>query len=144
MKTRFGLLFFALSTAAFAHPGGGIIALSENSAIIADPVENFIWLVEKGQDPKRLVSKFHGHWLTRGLDGNVYAEHSRSRAAPGVPQLSGSNCQLENLPRSRIATIFECSPSRWTATARLYFNATTLWYLGKMEKNRRLGHPPMS
>ena len=74
MKTRFGLLLFALSAAAFAHPGGGIIALSENSAIIADPVENFIWLVEKGQDPKRLVSKFHGHWLTRGLDGNVYAE----------------------------------------------------------------------
>ena len=74
MKTLFGLLFFTLSTAALAHPGGGIIALSENSAIIADSVENFVWLVEKGQEPKRLVSKFHGHWLTRGLDGNLYAE----------------------------------------------------------------------
>ena len=74
VKTLVGLLFFTVSTAGFAHPGGGIIALSESSAIIADSVENFIWLVEKGQEPKRLVSKFHGHWLTRGLDGNLYAE----------------------------------------------------------------------
>lgn len=74
MKTSCGLLFLTLSTVAFAHPGGGIIALSENSAIIADSVENFVWLVEKGQEPKRLVSKFHGHWLTRGLDGHLYAE----------------------------------------------------------------------
>src|SRR4026207_1236120 len=74
MKTLFGLLFFTFSTAVFAHPGGGIITLSENSAIIADSVENFIWLVEKGQEPKRLGSKFHGHWLTRGLDGHLYAE----------------------------------------------------------------------
>jgi hypothetical protein len=51
MKNLFGLLFFALFTAAFAHPGGGIIALSENSAIIADSVENVVWLVEKGQEP---------------------------------------------------------------------------------------------
>jgi hypothetical protein len=74
MKTVFGFLFFALSAAALAHPGGGIIALSENSAIIADAVENFVWLVEKGQEPKRVVSKFHGHWLTRGRDGEIYAE----------------------------------------------------------------------
>ena len=56
MKTLFGLLFCTLSTAVFAHPGGGVIALSENSAIIADSVENFVWLVEKGQEAKRLVS----------------------------------------------------------------------------------------
>jgi hypothetical protein len=74
MKSLFGLLVFMLSTVGLAHPGGGIIALSENSAIIADSVENFIWLVEKGEEPKRLVSKFHGHWLTRGFDGNLYAE----------------------------------------------------------------------
>jgi hypothetical protein len=74
MKTLLGLLFFTLSAAVFAHPGGGIIAVSETSAVIADSVENFVWLVEKGQEPKRLVSKFHGHWLTRGLDDNLYAE----------------------------------------------------------------------
>jgi hypothetical protein len=51
MKSLFGLLL-SLPTALFAHPGGGIIALSENSAIIADSVENFVWLVEKGEDPK--------------------------------------------------------------------------------------------
>ncbi len=74
MKACLGFLVFTLAAVALAHPGGGIIALSENSAILADSVENFIWLVEKAQKPKRLVAKFHGHWLTRGLDGNLYAE----------------------------------------------------------------------
>ena len=41
------ILLFPTS-AVFAHPGGGIIALSENSAIIADSVQNLIWPVEKG------------------------------------------------------------------------------------------------
>src|SRR5688572_26791844 len=74
MKIVFGLLFFTFAFVVFAHPGGGIIALSENSALVADPTENFIWLVEKGQEPKRLVSRFHGHWMTRGRDGNFYVE----------------------------------------------------------------------
>ena len=74
MKTMFGLLLFALCAEVFSHPGGGIIALSDSSAIIADSVENFVWLVVKGQQPKRLVSRFHGHWMTRGRDGNIYAE----------------------------------------------------------------------
>ena len=63
-----------LSTAAFAHPGGGIVALSEHSVVFADSVENFIWHLDRGKEPKRLVSKFHGHWLTRGLDGQLYVE----------------------------------------------------------------------
>jgi hypothetical protein len=79
MRTLFGLILFTFSMAAFAHPGGGIVALSEDSAVFADPVENFIWLVHKGQEPKRLVSKFHGHWLTRGRDGNLYAEAFQER-----------------------------------------------------------------
>lgn len=74
MRTLFQLFLLTLSTALLAHPGGGIIALSEDSAIVADPVENFIWLVKKGEAPKQLVSKFHGHWMTRGLDGHIYAE----------------------------------------------------------------------
>ena len=41
---------------------------------MADPTENFIWLVEKGAEPKRVVSKFHGHWMTRGRDGTIYVE----------------------------------------------------------------------
>jgi hypothetical protein len=74
VKAFLGLLHFTLSITVFAHPGGGIIALSDNSVVIADSVENFIWHLEKAREPRRLVSKFHGHWLTRGLDGHVYAE----------------------------------------------------------------------
>jgi hypothetical protein len=74
MKKVLAVLFFVLSAGVFGHPGGGIIALSENSALIADPTENFIWLVEKGAEARRVVAKFHGHWMTRGRDGNVYVE----------------------------------------------------------------------
>jgi hypothetical protein len=74
MREIFAVLFLVLSAGVWAHPGGGIIALSEDSALVADPTENFIWLVEKGAEPKRVVSKFHGHWMTRGRDGNIYVE----------------------------------------------------------------------
>jgi hypothetical protein len=82
MKLRIALLLVTLSTTVFAHPGGGIIALSENSVVFADPVENFIWLIDKGKEPEPIVSKFHGHWLTRGLDGNLYAE--KFQASDGI------------------------------------------------------------
>src|SRR5687768_11887596 len=74
MKSVLAVLVFVLSASVFGHPGGGIIALSENAALIADPAENFIWRVEKGAEAKRVVSKFHGHWMTRGRDGNIYVE----------------------------------------------------------------------
>ena len=74
MRSAFAVLVFVLAAGVFGHPGGGIIALSEDSALIADPTENFIWLVEKGAEAKRVVAKFHGHWMTRGRDGNVYVE----------------------------------------------------------------------
>ena len=80
MKTLIEILgVLCLVMGVFAHPGGGIVALSEDSAVVADPTENFIWLVEVGQEPKRLVSKFHGHWLTRGRDGNLYTEAFQER-----------------------------------------------------------------
>jgi hypothetical protein len=41
MKILYSVWLVTLSTAAFAHPGGGIIALSENSTIFADSTENF-------------------------------------------------------------------------------------------------------
>lgn len=74
MKSAFAVLVFVLAAGVFGHPGGGIISLSEDSALIADPTENFIWLVKKGAEPKRVVSKFHGHWMTRGRDTNIYVE----------------------------------------------------------------------
>lgn len=55
------------------------MALTESSAVVADPTENFIWLVEKGREPKRLVANFHGHWMTRGRDGNLYTEAFQER-----------------------------------------------------------------
>jgi hypothetical protein len=74
LKAICSLWLLTFAAVAFAHPGGGIIALSENSVIVSDPTERFIWLVEKGKEPKPLISKFHVHWMTRGLDGKVYAE----------------------------------------------------------------------
>src|SRR5215207_4222439 len=74
MKTLPILFALIFATSALAHPGGGIVALSESSAVVTDATENFIWLVESGKDPKRLVSKIHPHWMTRGRDGNLYTE----------------------------------------------------------------------
>lgn len=74
MNALIAFLFYSVPAWVLAHPGGGIIALSEDSAIIADSVENFVWRVAKGEESVRLVAKFHGHWLTRGLDGKLYAE----------------------------------------------------------------------
>jgi hypothetical protein len=79
MRTLLSVLAFGLAIGVFGHPGGGIVALSEDSAVVADPTENFIWLVKNGQEPKRLVLNFHGHWMTRGRDGNLYTEAFQER-----------------------------------------------------------------
>jgi sugar lactone lactonase YvrE len=74
MRLALGLLSLAASVSAFAHPGGGIVALDANTVIAADPTGNAIWRFQKGKKPERLVTKFHGHWVTRGLDGHIYIE----------------------------------------------------------------------
>ena len=66
------LLFF--TTIAVAHPGGGLIALDANTVIFGDPANNVLWRMEKGKKPEALFNKFHVHWATLGLDGNIYAE----------------------------------------------------------------------
>jgi hypothetical protein len=66
------LLIFA--TLAFAHPGGGLIALDANTVIFGDSTNNVLWRMEKGKKPFALFNKFHVHWTTLGLDGNIYAE----------------------------------------------------------------------
>lgn len=68
----FFLLFLPVAVA--AHPGGGLIALDMNTVIFGDSMYNAVWRLEKGKKPQALVTKFHGHWTTRGLDGNVYSE----------------------------------------------------------------------
>jgi hypothetical protein len=67
------LAVFGCMTAA-AHPGNGIIAVSETTAITGDAISNGVWRFEIGKTPSRLADKFHCHWVTKGRDGKLYAE----------------------------------------------------------------------
>lgn len=70
------LLFASvLAGQASGHPGNGIVALADGRVLTGDAVGNGVWLFEEGKAPKRQTSDFHCHWLTRGLDGNLYAEN---------------------------------------------------------------------
>jgi len=68
---------------ASAHPGNGIVALSENSVLTGDAVHNGLWRFEVGKAPVKLtgVVRFHCHWVTQGRDGKFYAETLSSRGA---------------------------------------------------------------
>jgi len=68
------LFLLIIPVAVAAHPGGGLIALDVNTVIFADSMYNTVWRLEKGSKPQALVKNFHGHWTTRGLDGEVYSE----------------------------------------------------------------------
>ena len=62
-----------------AHPGNGIIATSETTAITGDAISNGLWRFELGKAPARLADKFHCHWVTKGRDGKLYAESLHER-----------------------------------------------------------------
>lgn len=68
------LLLLILPVLASAHPGGGMVALDADTVIFGDPVNNVLWRVETGKKPQALFERFHVHWTTLGLDGNIYAE----------------------------------------------------------------------
>jgi hypothetical protein len=68
------LFLLLLPVFASAHPGGGLIALDANTVIFGDSTNNVLWRMEKGKKPVALFNKFHVHWTTLGLDGNIYAE----------------------------------------------------------------------
>ncbi len=74
MKAIRALLLLILPVAVIAHPGGGLIALDENTVIFGDSMYNAVWRLEKGKKAQPLVKKFHAHWTTRGLDGEIYSE----------------------------------------------------------------------
>ena len=74
MRAIRALFLLFLPVAVAAHPGGGLIALDMNTVIFGDSMYNAVWRLEKGKKPQALVNKFHAHWTTRGLDGNVYSE----------------------------------------------------------------------
>src|ERR1044072_1547375 len=68
------LLLLIIPAAVAAHPGGGLIALDANTVIFGDSMYNAVWRLEKGKKPQALMKNFHAHWLTRGLDGQLYSE----------------------------------------------------------------------
>ena len=74
MKVINALLFLFFPIVAAAHPGGGLIALDANTVIFGDSMYNAVWRLEKGKKPHALIEKFHAHWTTRGLDGQIYSE----------------------------------------------------------------------
>src|ERR1041384_5301582 len=77
MKAIRALFLFIISIipiTAAAHPGGGLIAIDANTVIFGDSMYNAVWRLEKDKKPQALVTKFHAHWTTRGLDGQVYSE----------------------------------------------------------------------
>jgi len=74
MRVIRALFLLIIPVVVAAHPGGGLIALDANTVIFADSMYNTVWRLEKGSKPQALVKNFHGHWTTRGLDGEVYSE----------------------------------------------------------------------
>lgn len=74
MRIIRALLLLIIPAAAAAHPGGGLIALDANTVIFGDSMYNAVWRLEKGEKPQALMKNFHAHWLTRGLDGQIYSE----------------------------------------------------------------------
>jgi hypothetical protein len=74
MRAIWTLLAIILPMIAEAHPGGGLVALDANTVVFGDSMYNAVWRLEKGQKPKALIKKFHAHWTTRGLDGQIYSE----------------------------------------------------------------------
>ena len=74
MRIVRALFFLLLPVAVAAHPGGGLIALDVNTVIFGDSMYNAVWRLEKGRKPEALLKKFHAHWTTLGLDGQIYSE----------------------------------------------------------------------
>lgn len=74
MKAISALLLMIIPVAVVAHPGGGLIALDANTVIFGDSMYNAVWKLEKGKKPQALITKFHAHWTTRGLDQQIYSE----------------------------------------------------------------------
>ena len=74
MKRFVVVLLLVIPINIAAHPGGGLIALNANTVIFGDSMNNVVWRLEKGKEPRALATKFHVHWTTRGLDGLIYSE----------------------------------------------------------------------
>jgi len=74
MRIPLVLFYSMLALQVAAHPGNGIVVLADGRVLTGDAVGNGTWLFEAGKPPRRQVRDFHCHWLTRGQDGQLYAE----------------------------------------------------------------------
>jgi len=74
LKASFVCMMAGLAMCVTAHPGNGIVALSAKSVVTGDALHNGVWKFEVGKAPVKLVERFHCHWVTKGLDGRLYAE----------------------------------------------------------------------
>lgn len=79
MKCGLIATLLALTFSAVAHPGNGIVAINSQTVITGDAAGNGIWKFEVGKSPKLLYDNMHCHWVTKGLDGKLYAEVSGAR-----------------------------------------------------------------
>ncbi len=82
MWPRTSLVLIVVPTLGLGHPGNGIVALSANAALTGDAIRNALWRFQSGQAPRNLTGRlpFHCHWVTRGLDGRLYAETLSQRS----------------------------------------------------------------
>lgn len=74
MRPILAIVALILSATGIAHPGNGIVVLDDGSVLTGDAVGNGIWLFREGRTPELVIRNLHCHWLTSGLDGNLYAE----------------------------------------------------------------------
>jgi hypothetical protein len=74
LKSIGALFLLVIPLTVTAHPGGGLIALDPNTVIFGDSMYNAVWRLEQGKKAQALAKKFHAHWTTRGLDGQIYSE----------------------------------------------------------------------
>lgn len=82
----FLLTTLVLGASAWGHPGNGIIVLNDGGVLTGDAVANGTWVFRPGQAPQKRTSDFHCHWLTRGLDGRIYAENQKESGGRWVAE----------------------------------------------------------
>ncbi|GMV90055.1 MAG: hypothetical protein AMXMBFR81_29850 [Chthonomonas sp.] len=104
MKRALLLPASLIAALVLAHPGGGIVALGPDRVLTGDAVGNGVWLFGTSP-PTRQLSDFHCHWITRGLDGNLYAEKQGARNGEWVVTIYRLDRQGKNPERLWTSTI---------------------------------------
>lgn len=90
MRTA-AIVWAGLPVLAWAHPGNGIVVVEDGTVFTGDAVHDKLWRFKRGQGPVAEQTGFHCHWLTRGLDGRLYAE----RIAPETQPMASSFTRID-------------------------------------------------